>query len=202
MTTGERIRTVRLAKGLTQKEVTDRCGMPGSSIRKYESGQFIPKPETFRRLANAMNASVSDFFDFSQDEVKSILNYEKILADATEKLSATSKKDVSTEYISSLKTMISAAEETIDNYILSAKLQLIAEKAQKEADKAQNSKVLNIITETTSTTSENTPQPKNNDKNVEVLLSLYYELNKKGQQIAIERLQELTQIQAYISTKS
>lgn len=76
MTTGERIRTIRLAKGMTQKEVTNRCGMPDSSIRKYESGQFIPTPKTFRRLADAMDASITDFFDFSIEETADIIDIE------------------------------------------------------------------------------------------------------------------------------
>ena len=55
MSIGERIRLIRTEKGMTQKEVAERAGMADSAIRKYESGRVIPKSETIRRIAAALN---------------------------------------------------------------------------------------------------------------------------------------------------
>ncbi|MDE6591386.1 MAG: helix-turn-helix domain-containing protein [Oscillospiraceae bacterium] len=63
MTTGERIRTVRKKKGLTQKQLADRCGMADSAIRKYESGRINPKLETIHRIATALNSDLLEFID-------------------------------------------------------------------------------------------------------------------------------------------
>ena len=54
MTIGERIKKVRLARGFTQKQVADSCGMADSAIRKYESGKVTPKYEMLQRIASAL----------------------------------------------------------------------------------------------------------------------------------------------------
>lgn len=55
MTVGEKIRLARRSRGLTQKEVADKCGMADSAIRKYESGKVIPKVKTLLRIAEALD---------------------------------------------------------------------------------------------------------------------------------------------------
>ena len=71
MTIAERISAERKAKGLTQKELGQRLGIGESSISQYESGARNPKPETLRRIADALNC---DFYwllfekDFSTHE--------------------------------------------------------------------------------------------------------------------------------------
>lgn len=52
---GARIRAIRQQKGMTQKQVADKCGMADSAIRKYESGAQVPKVETAKRIAAALN---------------------------------------------------------------------------------------------------------------------------------------------------
>lgn len=54
MTIGEKIKQLRKEKGLTQKAMGARCGMPDSQIRQYESGKIIPKLEQIVRMANAL----------------------------------------------------------------------------------------------------------------------------------------------------
>lgn len=69
MTTGERIRMVRLENGLTQKQVADACGMADSAIRKYESGKIIPKPDTLQRIAAALGVSIYMILDDEEKEL-------------------------------------------------------------------------------------------------------------------------------------
>jgi len=55
VTIGERIRALRKERGMTQKQVAEKCGMADSAIRKYESGSQTPKVETLQRIADALN---------------------------------------------------------------------------------------------------------------------------------------------------
>ena len=62
MTMGERIKTARINKGLTQQALGDLCGIAGPTIRKYESGRLNPKIETLQKIAAALDCPVSDLF--------------------------------------------------------------------------------------------------------------------------------------------
>lgn len=55
MTTGERIRTVRQSKNLTQKQLGELAGIAEPTIRRYELGKLNPKIETIAKIASAMN---------------------------------------------------------------------------------------------------------------------------------------------------
>lgn len=80
MTTGERIRMVRLENGMTQKQVAEACGMADSAIRKYESGRIAPKADTLQRIAAALNVSV--YMLLSDDEKELYLQAETSLVHA------------------------------------------------------------------------------------------------------------------------
>ncbi|MBQ8894379.1 MAG: helix-turn-helix domain-containing protein [Clostridia bacterium] len=54
MTFAERIKSLRLERGLTQKELGERCGMADSAIRKYESGKVVPGYESLFKIAKAL----------------------------------------------------------------------------------------------------------------------------------------------------
>lgn len=63
MTTGERIKDARKKAGLTQKALGKKCQMPDSQIRQYELGMVNPKVETLKRIASALNTSISALMD-------------------------------------------------------------------------------------------------------------------------------------------
>ncbi|MGN8875284.1 helix-turn-helix domain-containing protein [Pseudoflavonifractor sp. HCP28S3_F10] len=69
MKIGEKIRFIRLEKGMTQKQVAERCGMADSAIRKYESGTQTPKIETLRRIAEALDVSIYELLSKEEKEV-------------------------------------------------------------------------------------------------------------------------------------
>ena len=58
MTTGEKIHALRINKGLTQKQLGDRCGMADSAIRRYESGRGNPTMDTLERIAGALDTNL------------------------------------------------------------------------------------------------------------------------------------------------
>lgn len=77
MTTGEKIRSMRKAKGLTQKQVADRCNMADSAIRKYESGKITPKIETLQKIAVALDTIPYTLLDDSLPKIHTPSEKEK-----------------------------------------------------------------------------------------------------------------------------
>jgi len=57
---GERIRTFRVAEGLTQQQLAARAGLTQSAISSYESGRAEPSLETLRQLARALKIQPRD----------------------------------------------------------------------------------------------------------------------------------------------
>ena len=66
MTIGEKIKSIRLSKNLTQKELGELCGMADSAIRRYELGGANPKIETLKRIASALNVGLEEFMTDSE----------------------------------------------------------------------------------------------------------------------------------------
>ena len=81
MSIGENIREARARKGLTQKQLGERCGMADSAIRRYESDRGNPTIETIKRIAKALELdpfSLMDFdmaCDFLSDRMTNKTNY-------------------------------------------------------------------------------------------------------------------------------
>lgn len=67
MTVGERIKKIRLEKGMTQKEVAEKCGINDANIRKYESGRQNPKLDTIEKIATALEVSPSELLDWNRE---------------------------------------------------------------------------------------------------------------------------------------
>lgn len=64
MSIGENIREARGRKGLTQKQLGERCGMADSAIRRYESDRGNPTIETVKRIAKALEVDPFSLMDF------------------------------------------------------------------------------------------------------------------------------------------
>ena len=60
MTTGEKIKSIRISSKMTQNSLAEKCGMADSAIRKYESGKITPKFETIKKIATALGVSPLD----------------------------------------------------------------------------------------------------------------------------------------------
>lgn len=56
---GERLRQVRLSRGLTQGELAERCGTSIAAISHIERGTKIPTLTTVVRLADALECRVT-----------------------------------------------------------------------------------------------------------------------------------------------
>lgn len=61
MTIGERIKELRIKKGLTQKQLANQTGLSEISIRKYESDERRPKIETIRKISSVLDSYIGYF---------------------------------------------------------------------------------------------------------------------------------------------
>ncbi len=73
MNIGDRIRTARISKGLTQSELGALSGMADSAIRRYESNRVNPTAKSLQRIADALNVSVDYLVGIHH--LKGIINY-------------------------------------------------------------------------------------------------------------------------------
>jgi transcriptional regulator with XRE-family HTH domain len=60
ITTGDKIRRIRLVRGLTQTQLGKLCGMADSQVGTYERDEAKARPETLKRIADALGVSVDD----------------------------------------------------------------------------------------------------------------------------------------------
>lgn len=63
MTIGNNIKRIREDKGMTQKELADKCNIIYQTIGKYERNLLNPKYETLEKIAKALEVSSFDLID-------------------------------------------------------------------------------------------------------------------------------------------
>ena len=56
------VKEIRRRKGWSQKELAEESGVGQDTISGIESGRHEPRPSTLRKLANALDVEVADFF--------------------------------------------------------------------------------------------------------------------------------------------
>lgn len=72
MNVGEKIKKVREAKGLSQKEVASALGMNPSQYSKIESGKVDPQCSSVEKIAKALGVDIADIF--SSDKIFADVN--------------------------------------------------------------------------------------------------------------------------------
>ncbi|MDE6911086.1 MAG: helix-turn-helix domain-containing protein, partial [Lachnospiraceae bacterium] len=63
MTLGEKIQTYRKNKGLTQRELAEKCHLATGTIQQYELGKRKPKIEQIQNIAEALDIPVEYLFE-------------------------------------------------------------------------------------------------------------------------------------------
>ena len=71
----EKIRNARKYSGLTQKQLSEKTGIPQITIRKYEDGTFTPKIEKLLLIANALNLPLFYFTDDYAGSIEEAAEY-------------------------------------------------------------------------------------------------------------------------------
>lgn len=57
MTTGEKIKKIRLVRGMTQKELGEKVGLSDVRIRQYELNNRTPKEDLLRKIAEVLEVN-------------------------------------------------------------------------------------------------------------------------------------------------
>ena len=60
---GEKIRTLRINKGIKQKELAKALYVSVQAVSKWENGKSAPDIRLLPEIANILNVSISDLFD-------------------------------------------------------------------------------------------------------------------------------------------
>lgn len=63
MPTGSKIKEIRKQKGLTQRQLGEKCNIAESTIRRYELGNLNPKIETLQKIADALETPLILFVE-------------------------------------------------------------------------------------------------------------------------------------------
>ncbi|MGG7143583.1 helix-turn-helix domain-containing protein [Clostridium nigeriense] len=65
----ERLKSIRVDKGITTYELADLTGIPQSTISKMENGKRKIETDSLQLLAKALNVPISTFFDDDNSEL-------------------------------------------------------------------------------------------------------------------------------------
>ena len=60
---GDVVREHRVAAGLSQEALAERCGVDRKSISRMETGAFSPRLDSVFNVAEALNIPMSELFD-------------------------------------------------------------------------------------------------------------------------------------------
>lgn len=199
----ERLRTVRKENGLTQADLAERAGIAINSVRLYESGKITPKIDTMRKLADALGVPWYSFYSDSDDrniEVKrkNVLkngSYEDRIAAACEYI----------ELMQGLEEYDSGTywEPEKRNLWIESQIQKVAERYDVKPDDLTHEVI--VYDEVKESDMKRFgfysiviySQDKKVIKTVDKISRWLNLLNSEGQAVAVERVEELAQLQKY-----
>ena len=82
MTFGEKLINARITLNLSQKELGEKAGVSERSIYTYEQTGTFPRTAVLRRLADALNVSVTYLMDEEETDKNKNIDEELFLANA------------------------------------------------------------------------------------------------------------------------
>jgi transcriptional regulator with XRE-family HTH domain len=62
MSIGTRVMQIRNQKGISQRQLSERCGIAGSYLSRIENRHLEPRPKTLRKIADALEVPLAEFF--------------------------------------------------------------------------------------------------------------------------------------------
>lgn len=79
MVLGEKIKDLRLACGLTQEELADRCELSKGYISQIENDLTSPSIATLVDLLAALGSSLKEFFSSEEDDEKVVFSKDEFI---------------------------------------------------------------------------------------------------------------------------
>ena len=171
MTTGQRIKAARKSAGMTQEELGQKLGVSGSAIAQYETDKRKPKMETLRRIADALGIQPWEL----DGQVKDMSNILMFISQQIA-LNRAIKEDCGDTPLAALRNtelgdyIDSMDEDSVETSLFNILNTCFAQEV------STHSSQTDIVTE---------------------LLSFFDQLNPDGQQKAVERVGELTELPRY-----
>lgn len=122
MTVGEKIKNLRIEKGISQRELASLIDMSQQGIAFIESNRRNPSQKTIEKMANLFNLPTSYFFDtdnIDKYKVSSTLNssFNQLLSLINEHLSGNNKDNLYLSlfaYISELNSILHLLDTNIE----------------------------------------------------------------------------------------
>ena len=185
VTVGEKIRSSRIDAGLTQKELGDKMGVDSATVGKYERGILNQKKETIQKFAKALGVDyyTLDSESFTVDKLSPTSALYKRMIGFIERqiaLGTITLQDVQEEWDKAIQKQLKANREISEAELRNAvplyseeDLQRLIEKINWKSDEAARA------------------------EEEKRLLEKFRCLNKAGKKVAVERVEELTQIPKY-----
>ena len=95
MSINNRIRELRLARGMKQDELARRCGVKQGAVSTWENGVSSPKPDALMVMTDLFGVSVGYLLGYESDEVEpDIGDIDFALSGEIRDLSDAEKQDV------------------------------------------------------------------------------------------------------------
>ena len=82
MTFGEKLKAVRLSLNLSQSELAEKTGISERSLYTYEQTGILPRSSNLRKIADALNVSVSYLLDEEETDPKINIDNEIFIANS------------------------------------------------------------------------------------------------------------------------
>ena len=87
MTFGEKLKTVRLSLNLSQSELSEKTGISERSLYTYEQTGILPRSNNLRKLAEALNVSVSYLLDEEETDPTKDIDHDIFIANSKNHIS-------------------------------------------------------------------------------------------------------------------
>lgn len=207
MTVGERIRSARGYKALTQKQLGEKSGIAEPTIRKYELGKLNPKRETLQKIANALDMPISYFTGSAPfNDIEMLFEFQGVILHSLYKNGFCEEVafpfDISDyDYLKLIASHISNIENDPKNKALNIEYKMldgsinfnnVPDKPVEEMTPDEVRSALNGITESFKKFGNDLNELYSDHPG----LMLYYfdKLNQNGKKEAVKRVSELTEI--------
>ncbi len=107
MTVAENIKLIRKEKGLTQKQLGEKCGLSEAMIRQYELGLRNPKLENLKKIAKAFGIYVGDLLadNFPEYKDQIMQDFGRKMEDKLKNATVTYKETYGDTYIEKVEEL-------------------------------------------------------------------------------------------------
>lgn len=197
MTIGERIRSARKGKNLTQKQLGELCGIAEPTIRRYELNKLTPKIETLKKIATPLGISWYELYsDDPEQQGGAIIKH--FLDKRGNGDCSTCKQTYSVE--DAVKILRNNSERNRLSYYYQKLNTCGIVAASKFFSKNLREETLVSVADYVENLSKDQKYQAGIENYDSRLIAAFEKLNKEGQQKAVERVEELAEVQRYIKS--